>query len=580
MYDEKQIEQLLSEIGRIQPPGNSLLRAKNTVMFQVRKQDPGRLKVVERSSKINFSNPFIFKRLKSMPIIALILAVVLGGGGTVAAAQNDVPGDALYGIKLASERVAETVYVVAAVEAEVALKEKLATRRAVEIDALKEKLDAAKAEKKAEYETRLRETAKRLESRIERMEEKAAKLQQKDNEKALQVAEQFSARSAVLQGVLAELENSAEVSQETRAQAIAAAVAIEKLKAKTAAAGEEILARRVEVVGIENAAQGRVGAAENRMKAADALRAQVLRQIERIDDAEKLAMAKAEFERRDNSYQEGVEEVSEAREALARKEWEQAIKHAGLAFKRFAQFASPLAHESRVDREFAVPAEAEIEMNMDIDAEVEMDAEAEIDAGLGAEAESAEEEIALIAPAEQPSTVEIEDGAEAGKVSAEKVRVALDRGWREYEEILAESAKLRASGYALSADFEAFTQQAKLLLAKAEQLYSAHQIQSAKQVLLAAVSALQKARAAMETKTMIMEPVILPVDLKTSPPISNPGLITPPPSAAVLKDASEGASDTPADAKTRAKIDAPAVKEQATEQDMEELGFSARPFAV
>lgn len=68
----------------------------------VRKQDEERLLLRERSGFIILVN-----KLKTMPIPLIIaLIAVLGGGGVTFAAQDDLPGDALYPVKILSEDAA------------------------------------------------------------------------------------------------------------------------------------------------------------------------------------------------------------------------------------------------------------------------------------------------------------------------------------------------------------------------------------------------------------------------------------------------------------------------------------------
>src|SRR3989344_8709522 len=129
MLNEHDIEGILKKMRNMEPPQNSLLRAKNRVMAFVREGDTHRQPMLERSSIFHLLIPKL--RFKYM-IAALILALVMGGGGTVAAAQNDLPGEALYGVKLASERVAERLSV--APEARVKLEARFAQRRAEELD--------------------------------------------------------------------------------------------------------------------------------------------------------------------------------------------------------------------------------------------------------------------------------------------------------------------------------------------------------------------------------------------------------------------------------------------------------------
>jgi hypothetical protein len=57
--------------------------------------------------------PVGIRKLLFKPMIIVLIAALFlgGGGGVVMAAQNDLPGDALYGVKLASERVVDAMTV-------------------------------------------------------------------------------------------------------------------------------------------------------------------------------------------------------------------------------------------------------------------------------------------------------------------------------------------------------------------------------------------------------------------------------------------------------------------------------------
>ena len=59
----------------------------------VRNNGSSRLLLIE---SLNIFNKF---KLKLMPVLIIALIAIMGGGGTVAASQNSVPGDALYPVK-------------------------------------------------------------------------------------------------------------------------------------------------------------------------------------------------------------------------------------------------------------------------------------------------------------------------------------------------------------------------------------------------------------------------------------------------------------------------------------------------
>lgn len=86
----------------------------------------------------------LFLKLKPMFALILIAAVVLGGGGTVAASQNDLPGDALYKVKIASENITEALTFSPGSKAE--RKAEVAAKRVNELVALKKRDGTVSAE--------------------------------------------------------------------------------------------------------------------------------------------------------------------------------------------------------------------------------------------------------------------------------------------------------------------------------------------------------------------------------------------------------------------------------------------------
>ena len=87
--------------------------------------------LAEQNQMTSFYSNYFFKYM--MPIL-LIVAIVLGGGGTVVASQNDLPGDALYKVKIISENVKEKLTFASAKKAEV--KAQAASERVSELTGL------------------------------------------------------------------------------------------------------------------------------------------------------------------------------------------------------------------------------------------------------------------------------------------------------------------------------------------------------------------------------------------------------------------------------------------------------------
>lgn len=439
-FNEKDIERILKDFGKLQSPENSILRAKNVVMAGVRQETSRRLSINKRSKKSFLT----ILKLKNMPIIALIIAVALGGGGTVAAAQNDNPGDALYGVKIASERIAEAAVTVANDATEINFKEKLAARRAGELDALRQRIGHMQEKKKTVLMNHIEATAERLENHVERINAKVKKLQLQDTEESAEIAARLQSNAEVFQGVLAALEANPELEIDIKAKIVTTQVKLEKYKARARAAESKVKKRHLSEVGLENSAKGKVKAAENKMQAATEMRDQFLKRIENMEDSEKAAFMKEEFNKRDGFYQDGVKYVEAARAALEQEQWEEAISKAGRAFKVFVMFASPLGH--RVQR-------------------IEVDTVEEIEA------------IDEVLP-----TLEV---PETGLDKSE-VREAIDRAWELLQKVGSKKVRLEAAGNTLPTDINTLMRSVKDLLSKAEQTWGEGQIDQARRAVHAA----------------------------------------------------------------------------------------------
>lgn len=85
-----------------------------------------------------------------MPALIIALILILGAGGTVAASQNDLPGDALFGVKLATERVQAGLKLGA--ESRIEFAAKRGERRLEEIEKLQDREKTLDADAKASVE--------------------------------------------------------------------------------------------------------------------------------------------------------------------------------------------------------------------------------------------------------------------------------------------------------------------------------------------------------------------------------------------------------------------------------------------
>ena len=160
---------------------------------------------------------------KYMPIIAYVLIAALVGGGVTVAAEQAVPGEILYPVKVAVvEKVGEALAFSA--EAKADWEAKLAARRLEEAAKIEAKEELA-AEKKAELKAELEE---RFEKHAERVQERIAKLEAKGKARvAAKVAERFERSLEAHKDVLAKvgmaLDKVAEIKLELELKAAAEA---------------------------------------------------------------------------------------------------------------------------------------------------------------------------------------------------------------------------------------------------------------------------------------------------------------------------------------------------------------------
>lgn len=184
-----------------------------------------------------------------MPAVIIALILVLSAGGTVAASQNDLPGDALHGVKLAVERVQAGLTVSA--EAKIKNAARRAERRLDEVEKLQEREKTLSAEAKsnvkanfARFEEHVAEVRARLSALKEDNPEVAARAAA-----GLEVA--LERHSEILTRLSARLDDAAEAR-------LRAEKAVEETR-------EEVRKSAPPATDVKASAEGRITAAGNKI---------------------------------------------------------------------------------------------------------------------------------------------------------------------------------------------------------------------------------------------------------------------------------------------------------------------------
>lgn len=336
-FNEKNMTEKLELLKNVEVPEDSILRAKNQVMAVVRKEAAGRLNIREEKRLIPL------KLKTSMPIIAIIIALVMSGG-VAAAAQNDLPGDPLYGIKLATETVVEKF--VWTPKAKVKFNAALAERRANELSKLKEKIQLL--EDRA-ADAAIEATSKRLEKRIEIIE--------KQFDQKVPVSPGLHQRMERWEETLLEIHEIKTLPEETQTEAIELYQKIEEFEDQAIQVQEtkETPPPEPPKQGLRNKAIEKVGIAEEWLILKGGMR-NIVEEAARTNWVE----LESTFNELDVHFQTGAEEVMQARTALAEEDWQAAIEHADRAVQTFVNYAeaviqSELSPETFNPERFEMP---------------------------------------------------------------------------------------------------------------------------------------------------------------------------------------------------------------------------------
>ncbi len=242
---DKNLKQLFQDAREMRLSGDEKSLLQATLLNHVRKNKSQRQHVYR-------SNIQPFKLYKPMPIIIAILLAL--GGGTSFAAQNALPGDALYPIKI---HVTEQVQGLATLsdESKANWEAMLANRRLQEAEELaaKSKLNAeARADLEANFETHANKAQERIQ-----------KLADVDAKAAADIAANFQTSLQAHDRIMSDIGTSTDGEAEAQLKVLSV-----KVKSETKDASEDRVKSETEVKAapdVQAAAQGRLRAAQNKV---------------------------------------------------------------------------------------------------------------------------------------------------------------------------------------------------------------------------------------------------------------------------------------------------------------------------
>ena len=276
-----------------------------------------------------------------MPIGLIIAIIIAAGAGVTLTASNDVPGDALYNVKVEvneelADAVALSAHTQARTDADIAL------RRVSEAEEL-----AARGELSAEVAAQLEE---RFEARVDAFESHIAELRERgDFEAAAEATAGFEAALEAHEEVLERLKERTDRINSLLERVRARVEMVEKVRAEVEARVTSQLSPNVEA-----AALGRLRAAENKIK-------EVENFLDRRGDrlaAEVRADAEAQLEAAARLVAEGEAELNE--------------DNFGEAFVLFQR-----AHGAAQQAQLTAIASLNLQVHIDLDDEDEEDEEEE-----------------------------------------------------------------------------------------------------------------------------------------------------------------------------------------------------------
>ncbi|MBI2013320.1 MAG: hypothetical protein HYS87_00570 [Candidatus Colwellbacteria bacterium] len=361
----------------------------NFMQGDVRAPETRRL-ISERSKKFSLEGLIGSLRIIPMPIIALLIALSLSGGVSFAA-ENSLPGDALYPIKVGVNEQVRGALAFGA-KAKAKLDTQLAARRLEEAEQLsaKTRMDADVRER---IEANFKAHAERVEARIAEFEEKD------DFTSAADIASRFEASLRAHEQILERLQASVDESIKFHVNTLKGSV---EARGKTAAekrtklesdvvkkgADEDVKVKakiEVEARGGINAAKNVIASVKSQLeRKQDSLDVEAIADAEaRVSTAESLvvqAEAKLEAEAKAEAFNLANQAIRVANEARA-------LINASIKIDTRVRFLGPPgiieirinSNNGKIKTEVRTEGEAEVEVDSDGDAEVETESDTEFE---------------------------------------------------------------------------------------------------------------------------------------------------------------------------------------------------------
>lgn len=272
-----------------------------------------------------------------MVVILIVALIVTGGAGVSVAAENALPGDALYGIKVGVNENVRAALSFSS-EAKARWEGRRAERRLEEAEKL-----AAEGSASADVLARLQSN---FEAHAERVESRIAEFESRENfAAAADVAANFQTSLRAHESILARLSNETEANlgsllASVRARASAVASAMSRANANITAGVS---------VDVKDAAEGMLGAAENKIAEVKAF----INRMESRVSAEASAEARAKLSAAESALAQGNARFGAEAYAEAFTLYQQALQTAQEA---------KLLLESRLNLEIRIGTGADVEV--------------------------------------------------------------------------------------------------------------------------------------------------------------------------------------------------------------------------
>lgn len=334
MLKEKNIKTILKRIGN-SPVDEGFLSVLKSRLANYIKTTPPVVRIpAEGRPLFKRSNNLIF-RFKTMPIPLIIgLIVALASGGTVAASQNSLPGDALYPVKILSEDA--VVAMVFSPEQKAEFRLNLAQKRIEEIGKVLEESEGKGNGKSAEA---LQKALNNFDAQVQRVLDKTAEIKEKGNlAKAGEITANLETNLGIYKKILRDKEEKSQ--GDIKNKLGEANSLVEKNREKAQKEKEDIDQEEEKTAGTKGSAEGKIGAAENKIAEVE----KFIQSKEEKLGVEAVIEAKAGLE-------EAKRELSKAKEYLAQGEYKTAFDGAKTAMNSAIKTKALVQLGASFDRE-------------------------------------------------------------------------------------------------------------------------------------------------------------------------------------------------------------------------------------